>query len=153
MSNNKIKNPCLRRILEKELESALDQLYEQDGELLQRDVNERSVSHKLAEYHQQRFIRWNVDCEYNRDGYDKKQLPAQKVCSNDIEATTVFPDIVVHRRGLEKEKHNLLVVEMKKQGRPIAKDEAKLRSFKSFLHYRYAALVIVGPKPYKIKWY
>ena len=42
--------------------------------LLRGNVHERSVTHKLAEYLQQEFLDWNVDCEYNRKGVKPKKM-------------------------------------------------------------------------------
>ena len=50
------------------LEIALSELIERDSFLFEADANERSITHKLAEYLQAQFQDWNVDCEYNRNG-------------------------------------------------------------------------------------
>jgi hypothetical protein len=48
-------------------------LIKNDGYLLANNLNERTVTHKLAEHYQHLFMRWNVDCEYNRNlGNEKK---------------------------------------------------------------------------------
>ena len=49
------------------VEKALNLLLEQDKFLLLNNLNERTISHKLAEYLQREFSSWNVDCEYNRN--------------------------------------------------------------------------------------
>lgn len=55
-----------------------------DRYLLENNLNERAITHKLAEYYQLLFREWNVDCEYNRNlgkpkelTIDPKQLLAQ----------------------------------------------------------------------------
>lgn len=97
--------------------SSIGDLFEYDSFLLKENVNERSITHKLAEYLQEDFKDWNVDCEYNRmvngDSNDPKRmnLPIENIKSNDTEAKTVFPDIIIHKRN---ERKNLLVIEVKK---------------------------------------
>lgn len=49
------------------LETALRKLYVRDNYLLENDAHERSITHKLAEYLQQLFPDYDVDCEYNLD--------------------------------------------------------------------------------------
>lgn len=68
---------------------------------------------------------WDVDCEYNRDVsagkdyYPKKlnlkEMETLKIGIDDDNATTVFPDVIVHKRGRKGDQGgNLLVIEMKK---------------------------------------
>lgn len=124
--------------VKKRVETAIDELKERDSELLERDVNERSISHRLACHLQRHFPEWDVDCEYNRKGFNVKQLdlPVDDVRTDDLEAFTVYPDIVVHKRGVQ---HNLLVIEMKK-GLYSPREEfdrQKLRAFQEQADYRY----------------
>lgn len=125
--------------------SALNKLMKYDEYLLRVDINERSLSHRLAMYLEPYFEGWNVDCEYNRDHYDPKRLNIKRVniYSNDTEAVTVFPDIIVHKRGTT---NNLLVIEIKKSSNrnsPVY-DYKKLRAFKRELCYEYAVFIRVG---------
>ncbi len=50
------------------------QLLQSDAYLLRVDVNERAIAHRLAIYVQNAFPDWHVDCEYNRDGHDPKEI-------------------------------------------------------------------------------
>jgi len=100
----------------------LQKLRKQDKYLLDKKVNERTITHKLAEYLQDHFPEFNVDCEYNRfehnrldDLVKRLELPRNKVNWDDTEAKTVFPDIIVHKRG--KPEYNLLVIEVKKKSK------------------------------------
>ena len=52
--------------LEEKLKAAIARLYKKDRFLIDNDLNERSISHKLAEYLQTEFHNFDVDCEYNR---------------------------------------------------------------------------------------
>jgi hypothetical protein len=128
------------------LNRAIDRFVECDCHLLAADANERSMSHRIAIYLEQEMPGYNVDCEYNRDGFDVKRLqlsPYPTSADND-EAVTVFPDIIVHRRG--NNDHNLLVVEMKKAaaGTDLAYDLQKLRAFRRELKYTWAVHLIIG---------
>lgn len=51
----------------KKIEIAIDFLFSNDLYLLERGLNERSISSKLANYLQLLFFGYNVDCEYNGD--------------------------------------------------------------------------------------
>ncbi len=124
--------------------NAIKHLLQRDRFLLEKDVNERSISHRLALYLQSEFgDEWDVDCEYNRDHDIKKELTMlpRPIETDDTTATTVFPDIIVHRRGTHD--NNLLVIEMKKstnlQKRAKNFDLDKLHAFRQErYHYQYA---------------
>lgn len=149
-----------RARIEEAVNNAIEQLYEKDAYLLKRDVNERSISHKLACYLQQKLEHegWDVDCEYNRHRDDPKRLNLshlhpRSIDIEDIQATTVYPDIIVHKRGTRE---NLLVIEMKKnsteQGR--ARDYEKLRAFKRELGYQHTLFLDISTerKPPFLDW-
>ena len=88
-----------------------------ESKLLDLAVNERSVTHKVAEYLQKEFTNYDVDCEYNKDGHDgKKILSGLDKCkkgptTNDEDGRTVYPDIIIHKRDSST---NLVVIEAKK---------------------------------------
>jgi len=117
--------------------TAICMLYRHDRDLLDVDANERSITHKLAEHLQREFSDWHVDCEYNRrrDLIKRLQIDFGKIDADDIEAKTVFPDIIVHRRQTEQ---NLLVIEVKKDnGQEGTKDIEKLKKFTTVPEYQY----------------
>jgi hypothetical protein len=132
-----------RQEVEHTVQLAIEHLLHRDSFLLEKDVNERSISHRLASYLQEEFgDEWDVDCEYNRDHDVTKELLIlpKSVEADDTTATTVYPDIIVHHRGLDD---NLLVIEMKKtanlQSRSRDFDLDKLRAFRrERYHYQYA---------------
>ena len=140
-------------------DSALRRFLHNDAQLLVVNANERSMTHKLAEYLQQEFQGWNVDCEYNRNRADVKKLPLprRRINWDDLEGRTVFPDIIVHHRTMSD---NLLVVEAKKSSSAIndAFDLGKLEQFKEDpFHYRYGLFIkfYVGDKsktPPYLRW-
>lgn len=55
-----------------------------DKILLDINVNERTITHKLAEYLQQHLPEFNVDCEYNRYQDYKKRIRNLKDRVRDI---------------------------------------------------------------------
>ena len=124
---------------------ALSELLDNDKDLLGIDVNERSITFRFAMYLQQHFPDWTVDCEYNRDGIEPKRLGHLELYpdSEDDEAKTVFPDVIVHRRGT---KENHLVLEFKKSTSRVNRqiDLRKLQGYKRQLGYEHALFVEVG---------
>lgn len=129
---------------------SISDLLREDRLLLQNDVAERAITHKLAEYIQTklppRIPPLHVDCEYNRDVTRGRGKPKavmmlrrptrrelqQAVNTNDIEqllATSTYPDIIVHQRGNNDE--NLLVIEVKKANNSVSHkhDFQKLEAF------------------------
>ena len=94
-------------IKEKVIDS-IKELYSEDYYIIDNDVSERSITHKLAIYLQNQFTDYDVDCEYNRNMKNPKKITF-------IERNTrnrVFPDIIVHKRG--KISNNLIIFEIKK---------------------------------------
>ncbi|NPT58677.1 hypothetical protein [Paraburkholderia elongata] len=127
-------------------ERAVDCLCATDQHLLQVDASERSISHRLAVHLTSQFPDFDVDCEYNRNGFDVKRLALsqRQARDDDLEAVTVFPDIVVHKRGSNHS--NLLVVELKKASSNVGAeyDLAKLQAFRKELFYKYAVHCTIG---------
>jgi len=124
---------------------ALSELLVDDHDLLSIDANERSITFRFAMYLQLRVPDWTVDCEYNRDGIEPKRLGHLELYpdSEDDEAKTVFPDVIVHRRGARQ---NHLVLEFKKSTSRVDRqiDLRKLRGYKQQLGYEHALFVEVG---------
>ncbi len=128
------------------LDRALDAFVHHHKHLLAVDASERSMSHQIAVHLAREIPGYDVDCEYNRDGFDVKRLALSErhVSDHDEEAITVFPDIIVHRRG--NNDHNLLVVEMKKAASngDFDYDYEKLKAFCAQLRYEWAAHLVIG---------
>jgi hypothetical protein len=119
--------PEFQEIQEK-VNIALQQLYENDHFLITNTTNERTVTHKFAEYLQVLFREWNVDCEYNRVKDRKKSIPGQKYS---------YPDIIIHKRNNIE---NLLVVEAKKCNalqKQKDEDKKKVKKFIEDTNYQY----------------
>ena len=81
------------RGISNKIDEALDQLYEKDAYLIcfndKFHVSERSITHKLGGYLARLFESYDVDCEYNRFGYEGKFV--EKLKQN------VIPDIIIHK--------------------------------------------------------
>ena len=138
-----------------------------DTYLLRCAANERSMTHKFAGYLQQQFPRWHVDCEYNRQGAATKRLgwlAQPSVHAADLDARSVYPDIIVHQRGFER---NLLVMEAKKLSSEDSDyfeqlagsvhdrdDEEKLTAFVSAMAYSHAVILkfVTGERPDILFW-
>lgn len=124
------------------IKGALEALMRHDRYLLEIDANERTISHRLALYLESYFEGWDVDCEYNRNHDDTKrlELEARQVSDEDLEAVTVYPDIIVHKRSTDE---NLLVIEIKKSSsrEDVNYDYKKLRGFKTELGYIRAVFI------------
>jgi len=107
--------------VKRKVERAIEILRKNDSFLIDNNANERSISHKLAEYLQQEFKEWHVDCEYNRIGdlIKKIEVPKDTITWDDTEQKTVFPDIIVHKRNTPD---NLLVIEIKKSNNTVKRD-------------------------------
>lgn len=145
------------------LDHATNRFLENDKYLLTVEANERSMTHKFAEYLQSQIDEsWNVDCEYNRDGSDPKKIDEidSVISSNgipttrDTEAKTVFPDIIIHKRG--KDGENLLVIEAKKNPTPAQEetDTIKLEKIQEQYRYRFSVFLsfFVGEDKKDISW-
>ena len=121
---------------------ALEEVIKNDCYLLEIGINERSLTHRLAVYLEKYFPNYHVDCEYNRKGMDPKKLENYKknIESDDTEAVTVYPDIIIHKRGT---KNNLVVIEAKKSSNTDETDKEKLKLYKKddALSYKYAFFI------------
>lgn len=130
-----------------------------DVYLLNVNANERSITHKFAEYLQREFSEWNVDCEYNKNLYDGKTVTVWERKRNELLLTleseiskkqrstiekvldggiSIYPDIIIHHRGTID---NLVVIEAKKNNfAGIDYDEEKLQAYiiEQDLMYQYA---------------
>jgi hypothetical protein len=102
--------------IKRKVEFCIRQLLRNDYHLLEINAHERSIAHRLAEYLQQQFHDWHVDCEYNRHGIEIKKLGEARV----------YPDIIVHLRNTP---FNLLVIELKCSNENYKGDIEKLKKF------------------------
>lgn len=96
----------MKILLEDIIKKSLDKLYANDKYLIIRRVSERDIVHRFAHYFENYMQdtdieSYNVDCEYNRNGYEIKQ----------VNGKYVYPDFIVHKRG--NNENNLLIIEFK----------------------------------------
>src|SRR3989344_957827 len=137
------------QLIEEILGNTIKCFLEKEIDLFSIDANERSLTHKFAEY-LQIFVGdvWKVDCEYNRYGDEPKKLDEIKnivgnnTTTDKIKSKTVYPDIIIHKRG--QLGHNLLVIEAKKD--PTHKEEIidtnKLKKIQEKYRYDFAIFLI-----------
>src|SRR5258705_13494063 len=107
---------------------ALKEFYARETHLLEKDLGERTLTHRLAVHVEKQFPGWEVDCDYNRLGERTLRLPKGKIISTDDHfGKSVYPDIVVHQRDIP---NNLLAIEGRKASnhQPPEHDEHKLRT-------------------------
>jgi hypothetical protein len=133
-----------RNEIEQLLKRALQSVVENHAKLFTLNVSERALTHQFAlAIRQFTPASYDVDVEYNRhfDNPKRLNLPRRKASDREIRATTVFPDIIIHRRNTDE---NLLVLELKKPNEDLDYDELKLAAFIMELGYLHAAHVILG---------
>lgn len=150
--SDEIRATLLERDPGRAIARALDTLLERDRHLFEVDANERSLTHRFGMYLQAQFEDWDVDCEYNRRGADPKRYVTGEwlVEVTNTDGKTAYPDVIVHRRGTDR---NHLVLEFKKstsqQG--DGDDLRKLIAYKSDqrLSYEFAIFIElqVGDQP------
>jgi len=108
--------------------TALREFYARETWLLEHDLGERTLTHRLAVHLEQQFPGWQVDCDYDRLGERTLRLPHGTIVSTDDHlAKSVYPDIVVHQREIP---NNLLAIEVRKAAnhQPPDHDRHKLRA-------------------------
>ncbi len=117
--------------------------------LLKNDLSEQSISHRLALHLDTLFKGYDVDCEYNGDVDRQNNKKAISILkselehfgllrdkeANDLEKEftnrAVFPDIIIHQRGTNK--NNLCILEVKKNTSSVdyVYDYIKLKAYTS----------------------
>ena len=108
--------------------AALQEFYAREAFLFERDLGERTLTHRLAVHLEKQFSGWEVDCDYNRLGERRLRLPHGTIVSTDDElGKSVYPDIVVHQREIP---NNLLAIEVRKTSnhQPPEHDRHKLHA-------------------------
>ena len=115
---------CCEDHIYQKVVKALRVLFIKDECLLDNDVHEITISHKLAEYLQYQFSDMNVDCEYNRQIPPDNGDPIKRRSDT---GNPVRPDIIVHKRGSNE--NNCLVIEIKAERDQTSKDTKKLKDY------------------------
>ncbi|MBU3176293.1 DUF2971 domain-containing protein [Clostridium estertheticum] len=156
-----IKTRDLRSKLQRKVLQAIDMLYEKDEYLIrnnqnenrQTHVGERAIVFRLGIYLEgilksdSKFVKYNLDNEYNGNAGEVKQLPGH--------GNELFPNIILHKRGIKDE--NILVIEIKTWwNQDIRADIKKLQVFTdSSGQYRYKVGLSIILDKYKptLKWF
>jgi hypothetical protein len=99
------------KYIESRLWEALQKLFADDGELLERNASERAIGAALAAKLFPMFTDHHIDVEYDRHGLDPKSVDLPEYCRGGG-TRRIIPDIVIHRRGTDEQ--NLLAIELKK---------------------------------------
>lgn len=108
--------------------TALAEFYARETFLLEHDLGERTLTHRLAVHLEKQFAGWEVDCDYDRLGERTLRLPRGTIVSTDDHlAKSIYPDIVVHQREIP---NNLVAIEVRKASnhQPPEHDQHKLRA-------------------------
>jgi len=108
--------------------TALQEFYAREAFLLDKDLGERTLTHRLAVHCEKQFSGWEIDCDFNRLGERTLRLPHGTIVSTDDHlGKSVYPDIVVHQREIP---NNLLAIEVRKatNHQPLEHDQHKLRA-------------------------
>lgn len=112
-----------------------DLLLDRDSYLLEKHINERTLTHRLAVYLEEFFQEWNIDCEYNKNKHLPKRIKfswlKRKISTGSSYGNIVCPDIIIHKRNSD---NNFIVIEAKKDKDRRWKqwkidDEMKLRAY------------------------
>ncbi|SHO46883.1 hypothetical protein [Anaerocolumna xylanovorans] len=144
-----------KTMVENRLNNALKRLYYFDNEIIDNYSNERSITHRLAIHLGTVFYEWDVDVEYNRNLNDIKKFNEWTMkllhdLSDNMDfltgAKTVFPDIIIHKRGT---RDNLIAIEVKKINTSERLEQYDIDKIKGYildesLNYQYAAFIKLG---------
>jgi len=129
--------------------TALREFYAHETYLLEKDLGERALTHRLAVTVEGQFPGWQVDCNYDRLGERTLRLPHGTIISTDDHlGKSIYPDIVVHQREIP---NNLLAIELRKESnhQPVEHDQHKLQALTDphlWFAYRIGVLVILEKK-------
>lgn len=142
------------------LRRAIQRLVMKDRKLLHSNANERSICHRLAVYLESQFRGYCVDFEYDLDdnqAFAEKRLKedyawktllkdAKESASGDGHCATIFPEVIVHKRGVQGE--CLLVIELKKTSHPRKTHEIDRSKIRGYLEqerngFRYGLLLVL----------
>jgi hypothetical protein len=127
--------------------AALQEFYARESYILEKDLGEIALTHRLAVYIEREFAGWEVDCDYDRLGERTLRLPHGTIISTDDHlAKSVYPDIVVHQRAIP---NNLLAIEVRKAAnhQPPEHDQHKLRALTDphlWFAYAIGVLLVLG---------
>ena len=139
----------MKQFLEQLIKRSLDDLYQNDKYLIDHKVAERDITHRFAHYFENymqdtNIAGYNVDCEYNRDGYGIKQ----------VYGNYVYPDFILHKRGSNED--NLLIIEFKTWWNP--NNDKDIEKIQWMMHpqlrykYKYGCSITINQDNSEIFW-
>lgn len=137
--------------LEEDLLTAIKEFYKKDMELLKRNVHELCITshifHYFSMFFEEKYAPYNIDPEYNRNGYDPKRY---------VEKEYARPDMIIHKRNCNK--YNLLYIEFKANvSNYDAHDTYKIKEFvfkdEYSYNYRYGVSVLLNLNEVKMLWF
>lgn len=107
--------------VENDLIDALNRIYTENYDLIERKINERCITNYLFHYfltlNKEKYEYYDIDAEYSKNGESKKEF----------DDSYAYPDMIIHKRNCNNE--NLLYVEVKSNKKNDSGDNKKLRSF------------------------
>lgn len=115
-----------------------------NDKLLINKGQELALSNKLGMYLFSYFPGWDVDCEYNRIGFEDE-------LKRNSDNRYKRPDVIIHKRGYPERESNLLWVEVKIDNDDTTNDINKLKEFTSppmgnrTIQYKYGVSVSFLP--------
>ena len=127
--------------------TALHDFYAHEGFLFEKDVGERTLTHRFAVHLEKHFSGWSIDCNYDRLGERTLQLPHGSIISTDDHlGKSIYPDVVVHQREIP---NNLLAIEIRKATNhtSLEHDQHKLRALTDphiWFAYATGVLLVLG---------
>ncbi len=122
--------------------------------------SERSITHAIANclaeaLQDNNLDNLDIDCEYSRNGEEVKRLNLKTDCTNsdDLVAKTVYPDIIVHKRGSNED--NVMYIEVKIEENEtdklkehdIDKINAAIKEFK----YQFGLYILINMEQWEVR--
>ncbi len=109
----------------KNFDEALQEFIKEEKYILENNLSERCITHKLGNYLEEKFLGFDIDCEYNRKYNlvkmandikriiisEEEMIEIAKDRINENDTYSVYPDIIIHKR---KSDNNHLIIEIKK---------------------------------------
>lgn len=139
-------------VIKQYVNKALELVYQKDRALITHQANERSIVFRFGLYlyeiiKNSNFSDFDIDVEYNRNGYDAKRIPSRPNGS--------YPDLIIHCRTSNE--CNLLVLEFKTEwsNQNQQDDESKIRDFMNKdgeYKFRYGATILIKEDDFNINW-
>jgi hypothetical protein len=136
-----------KQSLQKKIESACERMIAEQPCLLKRQLNERTITARLA-LHLQKEVgkEYFVDCEYSKMRREDSDRDVPKALINWPDKTRVYPDIIIHKRTPDS-RNNLAVIEAKwrKGDREAENETEKVRAYidDPNLKYQYGFILIL----------